>query len=186
MTEAFHFTLTDEEKIYLKDLVRLSIASRLTPGHGPDDPPAPPTDKLRERLGAFVTLSLDGRLRGCIGHIQGAGPLFRTVWDMAQAAAFQDPRFPPLTAGEFARLEVEISILSPLTPCPDPELVEVGRHGLLMRRGYQSGLLLPQVPVEWGWDRLKFLGQTCLKAGLPADAWKAEGTDIFWFEAEVF
>ncbi|MCM0754763.1 AmmeMemoRadiSam system protein A [Desulfovibrio aminophilus] len=186
MTEAFHFSLSDQEKAYLKDLVRLSIASRLTPGHGPAEPPEPPTDKLRERLGAFVTLELGGRLRGCIGHIQGSGPLFRTVWDMAQAAAFQDQRFQPLTAGEFARLEVEISILSPITACPDPEQVEVGRHGLLVRRGGRSGLLLPQVPVEWGWDRWKFLGQTCLKAGLPAEAWKAEGTDIFWFEAEVF
>ena len=94
----FRFELTDEEKSYLRDLVEQSITSKFNP----DDttgPPEPPTEQLREELGAFVTLKLGGHLRGCIGNVQGAGELFRTVWDMARSAAFQDPRFPPLNQG---------------------------------------------------------------------------------------
>lgn len=182
----FHFELTDEEKHYLKDLVVQSISFGLNPSGGPYGPPAPPTDKLKEALGAFVTLKLGGHLRGCIGNVQGSGELFRTVWDMAQNAAFKDPRFPPVNENDFEALEYEISILSPLAPCPDPEKVEIGRHGLIMSRDGRSGLLLPQVPVEWDWDRETFLAQTCNKAGLPRDAWKDPATTILWFEAEVF
>jgi len=182
--EAFHFSLTQEEKDYLKNLVRLRIAGRLA---GRDvQVPQPPTDTLREPFGAFVTLSLRGRLRGCIGHIIGDKPLYETIGEMAEAAAFGDPRFPPLSRAEFDEVAVEISILSPLAPCPDPKLVEVGRHGLLLRRSGRSGLLLPQVPVEWGWDRETFLDQTCHKAGLEPGCWKNPETVIFWFEAEVF
>ncbi|WP_207264133.1 AmmeMemoRadiSam system protein A [Desulfovibrio sp. Huiquan2017] len=182
----FRFELTDGEKRYLKDLVVQSIASGLGLGDGPSAPPDPPTDKLREHLGAFVTLKLHDRLRGCIGNVRGSGELYRTVWEMARSAAFRDPRFPAVTEDEFHALEYEISILSPIEPCPDPELVEVGRHGLIMSRGMQSGLLLPQVPVEWQWNRETFLAQTCVKAGLPSNAWKDPDTTIFWFEAEVF
>ncbi len=182
--EAFHFSLTREEKDYLKNLVRLRIAARLSGRGAPT--PQPPSDTLREPLGAFVTLTIRDRLRGCIGHIVGDRPLFETIGGMAEAAAFEDPRFPPLTQGEFEAVEIEISILSPLAPCPDPELVEVGRHGLLVRRGGYSGLLLPQVPVEWGWDRNVFLDQTCRKAGLEPGCWKKPGTSLYWFEAEVF
>ncbi len=182
--DVFHFSLTEEEKDYLKDLVRSRIAARLAGQEA--GTPQPPTDKLREPFGAFVTLTLDGRLRGCIGHIVGDRPLFETIGEMAEAAAFGDPRFPPLTHAEFSRIAVEISILSPLTACPDPKLVEVGRHGLLVRRGMRSGLLLPQVPVEWGWDRKTFLDQTCHKAGLPPGCWKNPETTVLWFEAAVF
>lgn len=181
----FRFELTDGEKRYLKDLVVQSISSGLGKGDA-DGPPEPPTETLRERLGAFVTLKLGNNLRGCIGNIQGTDALYRTVWDMARSAAFRDPRFPPLTEDEFGRVEYEISILSPVEPCPDPALVEVGRHGLIMSRAGRSGLLLPQVPVEWDWDRETFLAQTCRKAGLPPDAWKEPDTGIFWFEAVVF
>lgn len=182
--DAFRFALTPEEKDYLKNLARLSIAARLACR----EPalPQPPTDVLRRHFGAFVTLTLGGRLRGCIGHIVGDRPLFTTIACMAQAAAFDDPRFPPLSPREFEALSIEISILSPLTLCPDPQLVEVGRHGLLLRRGCRSGLLLPQVPVEWGWDRETFLDQTCCKACLEPGCWKAPDTDLYWFEAEVF
>ena len=182
----FRFDLTDEEKTYLRDLVVQSISFGFTPSDGPFGPPEPPTDTLRQELGAFVTLKLGGSLRGCIGNVQGTGELFRTVWNMAQAAAFQDPRFPPLTEGEFPAVEYEISILSPIDVCPDPGLVEIGRHGLIMSRDGRSGLLLPQVPVEWKWDRETFLAQTCVKAGLPRDAWKDSATTILWFEAVVF
>jgi len=182
-----HFQLspTEADKTYLKSLVPLSIASGLA---GTDDatPPPPPSELTRRDLGAFVTLKRNGQLRGCIGNIVGQGPLYMTVWSMAQAAAFQDPRFSPLTRGEMAGLEIEISILGPIEPCPDPELVEVGRHGLIMRQGGRQGLLLPQVPVEWGWDRLQFLAQTCRKAGLPSNAWRDPATQIYWFEAVFF
>lgn len=182
----FRFDLTDQEKDYLRQLVVQSISHGLGSPEAPSGPSDPPTDKLREHLGAFVTLKIGGRLRGCIGNVQGSGELFRTVWNMAQSAAFEDPRFPSLDEREFEAVEYEISILSPIEPCPDPERVEVGRHGLIMSRNGRSGLLLPQVPVEWGWDRETFLAQTCVKAGLPRNAWKDPGTAIFWFEAVVF
>ena len=182
----FRFDLTDEEKEYLKELAAQSIGFGLDPSGGPFGPPDPPTDKLREELGAFVTLKIDGGLRGCIGNVRGGGELFRTVWNMARSAAFEDPRFPPLTEDEFERSSLEISILSPIEICTDPERVEVGRHGLIVSAQNRSGLLLPQVPVEWGWDRVAFLEQTCLKAALPRDAWKQPETVLFWFEAVVF
>jgi len=182
----FRFELSDEEKNYLKKLVVQSVSFGLNPSDGPSGPPEPPTDKLREELGAFVTLKIGGHLRGCIGNVQGSGELFRTVWNMAQSAAFEDPRFPPVNENDFDALDYEVSILSPIQVCPDPELVEIGRHGLVMSRDGRSGLLLPQVPVEWQWDRVTFLEQTCAKAGLPSDAWKAPGTTILWFEAIVF
>jgi len=183
--EHFRLSPTDADKAYLKDLVLLSITGHLT-GKGPAEPPPPPSELLARNLGAFVTLKRGGSLRGCIGNIIGQGPLYRTVWNMARAAAFQDPRFPPLTSAELADLDIEISILGPVEPCPDPELVEIGRHGLIMRQGAHQGLLLPQVPLEWGWDREQFLAQTCRKAGLPALSWRLPGTQIFWFEAVVF
>lgn len=182
--DAFHFSLRQDEKEYLKNLVRLRIAARLAGKHAALL--EPPSERLRERFGAFVTLTLRGRLRGCIGHLVGNMPLFETVGEMAEAAAFGDPRFPPLTVPEFDEMAVEISILSPLTLCPDPKLVEVGRHGLLVQRGPHSGLLLPQVPVEWGWDREQFLDQTCIKAGMRPGCWKLPDATLYWFEAEVF
>lgn len=185
MGEEFRFSLTDQEKQALKDLARVAIASRLFPDQGLTLPSAP-NEKLAGLFGAFVTLTKGGALRGCIGRVVGDRPLWETVGLMARAAAFEDPRFPPVSAGEFDSLALEISILSPITPCPDPELVEVGRHGLLISQAGRSGLLLPQVPVEWGWDRETFLAHTCRKAGLPPEAWKQPTADLFWFEAEVF
>lgn len=185
MSDQFRFSLTDDEKQALMDLVRLAIAQRLFPQEHIELPPAP-SETMRRHFGAFVTLKIADRLRGCIGHVVGDKPLWETIAEMAQAAAFGDPRFPPLREGEFEALELEISILSPLTECPDPKLVEVGRHGLLIHCAGRSGLLLPQVPVEWGWDRETFLNQTCHKAGLPTDAWRDPQATLFWFEAEVF
>lgn len=185
MSEQFRFSLTKQEKDALKDLVRLAIARRLFPDRGVELP-ACPNERLREHFGAFVTLKTGGSLRGCIGHVVGDKPLWDTIVEMAEAAAFGDPRFPALGEREFDGLEIEVSILSPLTECPDPALVEVGRHGLLIHHQGRSGLLLPQVPVEWGWDRETFLAHTCGKAGLPEDAWKDPAATLFWFEAEVF
>ncbi|MEW5772918.1 MAG: AmmeMemoRadiSam system protein A [Thermodesulfobacteriota bacterium] len=185
MAELFRFALSDEEKAALKDLVRLSILQDLMPERKVKLPPAP-TARLREQYGAFVTLKIGGRLRGCIGYIQGQGPVWDTVSRMAKAAAFEDSRFPALSLGEFERLDIEISILSPVSECPDPSAIEVGRHGLIVRKGGRSGLLLPQVATEWKWDRETFLAHTCLKAGLPETAWKTAGCSLLWFEAEVF
>ncbi len=184
MPDRFRFRLSEEEKSYLRALVRRSIDEALAGKDG--EPPAPPTEALTANLGAFVTLKIGGDLRGCIGHIIGDKPVFETVWEMSRQAAFHDPRFPPVSEAEAARLEIEISILSPLSPCPDLSLIEPGRHGLLVLRPPHSGLLLPQVASEYGWDRETFLAHTCLKAGLQRDAWSDGTTSVYWFEAEVF
>ena len=143
-----------------------------------------PEPALAELGGAFVTLHRQGRLRGCIGYIQPTRPLYVTVAEAALDAAFHDPRFPPLEASELAEVEIEISLLS---PCFDirPEEVEVGQHGLIVSQGALRGLLLPQVATEYGWDRERFLEETCLKAGLAPNAWK-KGAHLEAFTAEVF
>ncbi|MFH1069293.1 MAG: AmmeMemoRadiSam system protein A, partial [Candidatus Glassbacteria bacterium] len=144
------------------------------------------TPVLAEKRGAFVTIKERGQLRGCIGMIVGMRPLVETVSEMAVAAAARDPRFNPVTVDELALLEVEISALSPITPVGDVSRIQVGRDGLIVRRGQFQGLLLPQVATEYGWDRDTFLAQTCRKAGLPPDAWKLKDTEISSFSAEVF
>jgi AmmeMemoRadiSam system protein A len=144
----------------------------------------PPSPHLAEMRGAFTTLHLHGRLRGCIGYVIPTHSLHRTVAETAQAAAFEDPRFRPVTAEEASELKVEISVLSPLEPIR-PEEVQVGVHGLVVTYRGRRGLLLPQVPAEWGWDREAFLAQTCLKAGLSPDAW-LQGAELQAFTAEVF
>ncbi len=143
-----------------------------------------PSEHLAEFRGAFTTLHLLGKLRGCIGYVFPNQPLYRTVADTARSAAFEDPRFLPVTRPEAPILKVEISVLSTLRPIL-PEQIEIGKHGLVVNHGGRRGLLLPQVPVEWEWDRETFLAQTCLKAGLPADAW-LRGAELQAFTAEVF
>ncbi len=145
---------------------------------------AAPTEHLAEPRGAFTTLHLLGNLRGCIGYVLPTGSLYQTVAETARAAAFDDPRFRPVTDDEAPHLTIEISVLSVPQPIR-PEQVEVGKHGLIVSAGARRGLLLPQVPVEWGWDRETFLAQTCAKAGLSPDAWQ-RGAEIQAFTAEVF
>ena len=139
---------------------------------------------LVERLGAFVTLRVGGALRGCIGQVETVAPLVRTVAECAAAAALQDPRFPPVSSAELGSLNIEVSVLSPLVDI-DPGEIEMGRHGLLISSGLRRGLLLPQVPLEWGWDRWRFLEETCLKAGLPKDAWQ-HGARVQGFTTQIF
>lgn len=190
MEERFALSLSQEERRYLLDAARSRIEGLL---HGrkaealelPSLSPSLQEGALREKLGAFVTLKRNEHLRGCIGRIVSDAPLYRTVGDMAEAAAFHDSRFPPLLLSEFTDIEVEVSVMGPIRPCPDSGLVEVGRHGLIVRRKGRQGLLLPQVPVEWEWDRETFLSQTCRKAGLPPDAWRDPDTELSWFEALV-
>jgi len=140
---------------------------------------------LGESRGTFVTLKKGPNLRGCIGQIESELPLWQTVARMAREAAFSDPRFEALTSAELDSVSIEVSVLTPVEEIDDPETVEVGRHGLIVENGYNRGLLLPQVPVEWGWDRYTFLEQTCKKAGLPASAWRDPATRLFVFSAEV-
>lgn len=175
---------TDAEKKTLHEIAQTAIAARVA---GKPLPPLPPlTPALKEKRGAFVTLHLDHQLRGCIGTIEPIKPLAEVVQEMAVAAAFQDPRFPPLSAKELDRIDLEISVLTPLVQVSDPQEIEVGRHGLVVERGYRRGLLLPQVATEYHWDRQTFLEHTCLKAGLPPDAWRDPQTRIYRFGAEVF
>ena len=145
---------------------------------------APGSPLLSEPGAAFVTLTEAGRLRGCIGYTEAVAPLFRTVQECAVAAATEDPRFPSVTVAELSMLHIEISVLTPLRPIR-PEEVQVGTHGLVVSLGSRRGLLLPQVADEQGWDRETFLSQTCVKAGLPPDAWR-QGATIQAFTAEVF
>jgi len=156
------------------------VAHEPAPDLATDDP------ALLEPRGAFVTLKKAGQLRGCIGYIEPRVSLIEAVANNAQSAALRDPRFTPVTPQELADISIEISALTPLEPVADVEDIEVGRHGLVISRGPHRGLLLPQVPVEWGWDREEFLQQTCHKAGLPPEAWKQNDTELLSFEAEVF
>jgi uncharacterized protein len=144
----------------------------------------PPGPHLAEPRGAFTTLHLHGHLRGCVGYIVAAHSLWQTVAETAATAAFDDSRFSPVNREEASLLQIEISVLSPMFPIR-PEEVVIGVHGLLVTRGVNRGLLLPQVPTEQGWDRDTFLSQTCAKAGLPPDAWR-KGAQIQAFTAEVF
>jgi AmmeMemoRadiSam system protein A len=175
------FEYSPEERLLLLDLAHRSIAASLQRSRVDL---TPPSEHLAQPRGAFTTLHLHGKLRGCIGYVMVKYSLYRTVAETAQAAAFDDPRFPPVTTEEAPDLKIDISVLSPLQPI-DPENVVVGRHGLVVSQGSRRGLLLPQVPVEWGWDRETFLAQTCLKAGLPTDAWQ-HGAELEAFTAEVF
>ena len=145
---------------------------------------SPVLPHLTEPRGAFTTLYFRGELRGCVGHVYPIDSLYRTVAETARAAAFEDTRFWPITLDEASELEISLSILSPLRTV-QPDQVEVGRHGLLVSLHQHRGLLLPQVPIEHGWDRVTFLEQTCRKAGLPPDAWQT-GARIEVFTAEVF
>jgi AmmeMemoRadiSam system protein A len=144
----------------------------------------PPTAHLAEPRGGFSSLYLHGQLRGCIGFVLPKSSVYRTVAETARAAAFEDPRFPPVTLEEGQNLEIELSILSQPTPIA-ADAFEVGRHGLLITMNGHRGLLLPQVPVERHWDRETFLQQTCRKAGLALDAWQ-KGAKIEAFTAEIF
>ncbi len=172
---------SSEERRILLRLAHQSIEAAL---QGVPLDPTSPSEHLAEPRGAFTTLHRHGRLRGCIGYVSSTQPLYQTVAETARAAAFDDPRFEPVTLPEAAELKIEISVLSALQPIR-PEDVVVGKHGLVVMQGGRRGLLLPQVPLEWGWERETFLSQTCLKAGLPPDAW-LRGAELQAFTAEVF
>jgi uncharacterized protein len=170
-----------EERSLLLRVAHQSIIAALE-GRQPDL--TPPSPHLAEPRGAFTTLHLEGKLRGCIGYVLPTQSLYRTIAETARAAAFDDPRFQPVTLGEAPGLRIEISVLSVPRPISAEDVV-VGKHGLIVTQGGHRGLLLPQVPAEWGWNRETFLSQTSQKAGLASDAWRW-GAELQAFTAEVF
>jgi AmmeMemoRadiSam system protein B/AmmeMemoRadiSam system protein A len=176
--------LTAEEKMTLRQIAQAAIEGKLKK----EKPPKVEnlTATLREKRGAFVSLHSRGQLRGCIGLIQAAKALHLSVEEMAMAAAFNDPRFPPVSVKELKDLEIEISVLTPLTRMKEEKEIEVGKHGLYIKKGFYSGLLLPQVATEYNWDPITFLEETCRKAGLPRKAWKDPDAEIYLFSADIF
>lgn len=173
------------DRAKLLEIARASIEAMLAERrYAPEIPRRGP---LRENRGAFVTLTRRGHLRGCIGRIVSDEPLARVVAEMAIAAARDDYRFESVRTDELSEIHIEISALTPMRTLGDPlSEIEVGRHGLLIRRGSSSGLLLPQVAAGEGWSVACFLDETCRKAGLPAGAWNEEGAVVEAFEAEVW
>lgn len=191
MSQAISITLSQEEQKFLGLVARQGILRGWKEGLPPDVqslsmPPFPQESAVFAELGAFVTLTKRDRLRGCIGYMIGHGPLYLTVAKMGFAAAFQDYRFPKLQPSEWSEIQFEISVLGPLSPCPNPDLIEIGRHGLMLTLGNQSGVFLPQVPVDQHWDMQTYLQELCRKAGLPPNSWLQNGAQLFWYEALVF
>ncbi len=177
--------LSEAEKNKLLEIARKTIENRLAGEKIPEFHPVE-SATLNEKRGAFVTLQKHGCLRGCIGYMEAKKPLYRTIEEMAQAAAFNDQRFPPLIREELKDLSIEISVLTPLREIKDINEIETGVHGIYLIKGFYSGLLLPQVATQYKWDRLTFLKETCHKAGLPSDAWKDKDTRIYIFSADIF
>lgn len=176
------FALSHEDREFLLRIAREAISARLE-----DKKYTPPSSEgTRHEAGVFVTLKHDGELRGCIGQVRARQPLNQAVADMAQAAAFEDPRFDPVTADELDELEYELSVLSRLTRVKDFSRLKIGRDGLMIKLDMHTGLLLPQVAIENKWDVVEFLEQTCLKAGIHRRGYKDRYAEVYRFSAEVF
>ncbi|ABK16991.1 AmmeMemoRadiSam system protein A [Syntrophobacter fumaroxidans] len=176
--------LSAEEKQTLRQIAFQAIRSRCFGEPLPE--PSPESPGLKERRGAFVCLHKGKELRGCIGMIEPIEPLYKTVRNMAVEAAFGDPRFCALQSDELDRVDIEISVLTRLERISDTERIEIGKHGIYIRKNYQTGLLLPQVATDNHWDTREFLEWTCRKAGIPSDAWKDPDTEIYIFSADIF
>jgi AmmeMemoRadiSam system protein B/AmmeMemoRadiSam system protein A len=174
--------LSEQEKEELLTIARKTIDEYVRNGNIPNFEVK--SNKLKKKSGAFVTIKKNGELKGCIGMIVAEEPLYLTVRDMAISAATRDPRFDPIKPSEIDDIKIEISVLTPFQKVLNPKEIKVGKDGLMIRKGFTSGLLLPQVPVEHGWDRETFLEHTCWKAGLPPNAWK--DAELWKFQALVF
>jgi uncharacterized protein (TIGR00296 family) len=189
------FELSDEEGKFLIQLARNAVEEYLET-HKKISPPKETQKKLFQHCGVFVTINrvrVGGKeLRGCIGYPYPTSSLVDAVIDSAIQAATEDPRFYPLSAGELDKIVFEVSVLTPPQPVqvenPKEYLkqIKVGEDGLIIERGWQKGLLLPQVPVELGWCEEEFLCQCCLKAGLPPDSWLTKGVKLYKFKAIIF
>lgn len=175
--------LNADERRELLGIARTSIACTLH--QRPYSPEFSKEGNLSRHCGAFVTLRLHQELRGCIGFIESSQPLAEVVAEVAAKAATEDPRFPVLTIAELAKITLDISVLSPIRLVEDIGEIEVGKHGLLLELGMRRGLLLPQVAIEYRWNREEFLENTSRKAGLFRDAWKDPRAKIYIFTAEV-
>jgi AmmeMemoRadiSam system protein A len=173
---------SETQKKELLALARQAIASRFNkePVIYPDD------EAFSISRGVFVTLHKKRELRGCIGYIKGFKDLVPSIVEMSQSAAFQDPRFPHVKQEELAAITIEISVLSEMELVNEISDIVIGRDGLFLNHPYGSGLLLPQVPVEWNWDLATFLREICYKAGLVPDSWKDEKAKLYRFSAEIF
>ena len=178
------FDLNNQEKIFLLKLARTSIRLHLL-GKYPEQTPYF-SETLKTESGAFVTLHINKELRGCIGYVKAFKPLQDAIADLAVSAAFNDPRFPALASEEFKQIDLEISVLTPPEIVKDVSDIQIGRDGLIIKNGFYEGLLLPQVAVEYNWDRNTFLEQTCRTAGLSANSWQDEETKILSFSALIF
>ncbi|RLI05469.1 TIGR00296 family protein [Candidatus Bathyarchaeota archaeon] len=189
------FELTDEEGIFLVKLARESIVEYLKTKRK-KEPPSETPEKLKVKCGVFVTLNTvtggKKNLRGCIGYPEPILPLVEATIDSAINSAVGDPRFPPVSLEEMNQVVVEVSVLTPLQlikvekPQEYPKKIKVGVDGLVVEHGWNKGLLLPQVPVEWGWSEEEFLSNCCLKAGLPPDFWLLPKTKVYKFQAIIF
>jgi len=185
------FNITEAERRLLLSEARETITAHLE-GRKPvyNEAPSGKDSPLNKPCGAFVSLHMENergrKLRGCIGRMTAALPLLQTVRVMAKEAAFGDPRFPPVSREELPNCHIEISALSPMSPCCDPEKIKVGVHGLLLQKGFRSGVLLPQVPVEQGWNLNEYLEYICIKAGLPAGSYNDPDAQLSTFTAIVF
>ena len=178
--------LSENARRHLLALARRSIARQLTGEAAADEDLGELRAELERRCGAFVTLTApDGSLRGCVGMPEPLYPLDQAVARAAVAAAVHDRRFAPVEEAELPGLRLHVSVLGPLRAVA-PDEVEVGVHGLVVRSGGKSGLLLPQVAAERGWDRERFLDATCEKAGLPRGTWRSPACEILAFTAVVF
>ncbi len=176
--------LTAKEQKVLLNIARKAIETYVRTGEIYNEPRE--EKALNRRNGCFVTIMQKGQLRGCIGNFQSERPLFKEVVEMATSSATKDPRFYPMKEHDLEDFKLEISVLSPLRKTENVEEIEIGTHGIYLEKGYYRGVLLPQVATEHGWDRETFLKQTCLKAGLPNNAWQAEDTEIYLFSAQIF
>lgn len=178
--------LSERGQKFLSRQARRAIETKLR-GDESAAPEKPEKDSVLDKtLGSFVTLHLGGNLRGCIGTIVAREPLWLNVWEMARAAAFNDPRFRPLTPGEWEFVTMEISVLDQPEPCPEPAKIVIGRDGLILNVDGRSGVFLPQVPVEQGWNLEQYLNHLCLKAGVAPGAWRRPEARLFRYQAFVF
>ena len=176
--------LNEKQQKRLLEIARKTLEEYIRNGKAPEFKETDPA--LTEKRGGFVTLTRNGQLRGCIGYIEGVLPLYLTVAEMAVKASTEDYRFSPVKPDELKDISIEISALTPLELINDINKIEVGKHGLIIRKGYASGLLLPQVATAYNWDKYEFLDQTCVKAGLAPGAWKDKDAKIYIFSAQVF
>jgi len=183
--------ISEKEGEFLVKLARRTIETYIKESKIIEAPKETP-ENLKKDMGVFVTLTNQKQLRGCIGYPEPIKSLVQSTIEVAIGAATQDPRFPPLNVDEIADIQVEVSVLTPpkqikvSEPSDYLEKIIIGTDGLIVEMGVYRGLLLPQVPLEWGWDKEEFLGNTCMKAGLPLDCWIQKNVKIYSFQSQIF